>query len=135
MKKNFGVIIWILVLALTLFLTLIIPNQYTKQIWTVIIFDVISFVAQFLIWFMSTKSAKETFYKYPAMTVTTTYGILQFVLSLIVAIVNTGMNFKLELILNFVLMVIMLVLILLTLMGKDKIESLDSRQKNHHTEL
>lgn len=135
MKKNFGIIIWVLLLALALFLALIIPDHYTSQIWTVIIFDVVAFVSQLFIWFVKSKNAKETFYKYPAMTLSTTYLVLQFILSIVVAIVNAGIGFKLVLIINFVLLVIMLVLILSTLMAKDKIESLDSRQKNHHTEL
>lgn len=135
MKKNYGIIIWVLLLVITLFLTLIIPNTYTSQIWTVVIFDVVAFVSQLILWFSKTKNTKETFYKYPAMTVSTMYLILQFIVSTIVAIVNETIPFKIVLIINFILLVAMWVIILSICMAKDKIESLDSRQKDHHTIL
>lgn len=135
MKKNYGIIIWVLLLVITLFLTLIIPNTYTSQIWIVVIFDVVAFVSQLILWFSKTKNTKETFYKYPAMTVSTMYLILQFIVSTIVAIVNETIPFKIVLIINFILLVAMWVIILSICMAKDKIESLDSRQKDHHTIL
>lgn len=135
MKKYYGIIIWLLLMVLTLFLVFIITNQYTKQIWTVVVFDVIAFGSQLLIWFMKNKDVKETVRKYPAIIVSTLYFVLQFVISTVVAIVNEAIPFKLVLIINFVLLVIMWVIILSTLMAKDKIGILDSRQKDHHTEL
>lgn len=135
MKKYYGIIIWLLLMVLTLFLVFIITSQYTKQIWTVVVFDVIAFGSQLLTWFMKNKDAKETFRKYPAITVSTLYFVLQFVISTVVAIVNEAIPFKLVLIINFVLLVIMWAIILSTLMAKDKIEILDFRQKDHRTEL
>lgn len=135
MKKYYGLIIWGLLLALTLFLALIIPKEYTAQIWTILVFDAIAFLSQFITWFAKVKSSKEIFYKYPSMTMSSIYLILQFVISTLTAIINTGMPFKLLLIIEVLLLVIMWVLIFSTLMAKDKIESLDSRQKDHHIEL
>ena len=135
MKRNYGIIIWALLLAATLFLALIIPDAYTSQIWAVVIFDVIAFVSQLVLWLSKSKNARGTFYKYPAMTMSTVYLILQFVISTIVAIVNEAMPFKIVLIINFVLLIIMWVILLSTYMAKDKIESLDSRQKDYHTIL
>lgn len=135
MKKYYGLMIWGLLLILTLFLALIIPKEYNAQIWTILVFDVIAFLSQFITWFAKVKSSKETFYKYPAMTMSSIYLVLQFVISTLTAIINTGMPFKLLLIIEVLLLVIMWDLILLTLMAKDKIESLDSRQKDHHIEL
>ena len=99
------------------------------------LFDVIAFFSQFITWFAKVKSSKETFYKYPSMTMSSIYLILQFVISTLIAIINTGISFKLLLIIEVLLLVIMWVLILSILMAKDKIESLDSRQKDHHIEL
>lgn len=135
MKKYYGLIIWGLLLALTLFLALIIPKEYTSQIWTILVFDVIAFLSQFITWFAKVKSSKEIFYKYPPMTMSSIYLILQFVISTLTAIINTGMPFKLLLIIEAILLVIIWILILSTLMAKDKIESLDSRQKDHHIKL
>ena len=135
MKKYYGIIIWFLLMVLTLFLTFIIPSQYTKQIWIVIIFDVIALGSQLLTWFMKSKDAKETFYKYPAITVSTLYLVVQSVISVVVAIANETISFKWVLIINFVLLVIMWGIIISTLVTKEKIETLDSRQKNRHIEL
>jgi hypothetical protein len=135
MKKNYGIIIWLLLLALTLFLTLIIPKNYTNQVWTVIGFDIIAFVSQFITWFLNAKSSKETFYKYPIMTISSIYLGLQFIYSLVVSMVNEAIPYKTVLIINFVMMVIMLILIVSTLMTRDKVESLDFRRKDHHTEI
>jgi len=135
MKKKYGIIIWFLLMALTLFLVLVIPKQYTPQIWCVVVFDVIAFVSQLVIWFSKSKSPTENFYKYPSMVVSTTYLIVQFLISTIVSFVNETIPFKVVLITNFVLLVVVWVIILSSLMAKDKIESLDSRQKDHHIEL
>lgn len=135
MKKYYGLIIWGLLLALTLFLALIIPKTYTSQIWAVVVFDIIAFVSQFVIWFEKVKSQEKTFYRYPAMVISTIYLVLQLIISTVVAVVNDAISFKAVLIINFLLLVIMWVLILSSRMARDKIESLDSRQKNHHIEL
>jgi hypothetical protein len=135
MKKYYGLIIWGLLLALTLFLALIIPKTYTAQIWAVVVFDIIAFVSQFVIWFEKVKSQEKTFYRYPAMVISTIYLVLQLIISTVVAVVNDAISFKAVLIINFLLLVIMWVLILSSRMARDKIESLDSRQKNHHIEL
>ena len=135
MKKNYGISIWVLLLAVTLFLALFIPDDYTGQIWTVVIFDVIAFVSQLCLWISKSKDSTETFYKYPAMTMSTLYLVMQFVVSTIVAIANEAIPFKIVLIINFVLLVVMWIVLLSTSMAKDKIESLDSRQKDQHTIL
>lgn len=135
MKKYYGLVIWGLLLVLTLFLALIIPKEYTAQIWTVVIFDVIAIASQFIIWFAKAKTSKETFYKYPSMTVSSVYLILQFIISTLVAIINSGILFKLLLIVEVALLVIMWILILSTLIAKDKMENLDFRQKDNHIEL
>lgn len=134
-KKYYGIIIWFLLMALTLFLVFIIPSQYTKQIWTVVVFDIIAFASQLLTWFMRSKNAQGTFYKYPTIAVSTVYLILQFVISTVVAIANEAVPFKVLFTINFVLLVIMWLIILSALMARDKIESLGSRQKDHHIEL
>lgn len=135
MKKNYGILIWLLLMILTMFLVFVIPSQITKQIWTIVVFDVIAFVSQLLIWFTKDKDTHETFYKYPAVIVSTMYLAVQFLISMVVAILNESIPFKVVLTVNVVFLVIMWVVILFELIAKDKIVRLDSRQKNHHIEL
>ena len=133
-SKYFGIIIGVLLMALTIFLLLMIPNEYNGSIWATLVFDCLAFVFQFILFLLKSSGAKETFYKYPAMTMSTVYLTIQFVVSLVIAIMNQTIPFKIVLIINFVILVVMWVLILSVLMTKEKIESLDSRQKDHHTE-
>lgn len=135
MKKYYGIVIWVLIFILTVFLALIIPDTYTDRIWTIIVFDIIAFASQLLLWFSKCKDTKEMFYKYPAMTVSTVYLVLQFIVSTAVSVMNESISFKLVLIINVVLLIVMCALILSALMEKDKIESLDTRQKDHHINL
>ena len=132
MKKYYWLIIWESIL--TLFLALIIPEEYTAQIWAVVVFDIFTFALQFITWFAKDKTSRGTFYKYPAMAVSSIYLILQFVISTVTAIFGSRISFKFLLIVEVVLLVIMWILILSTLMAKDKIESLDFRQKDHQIE-
>lgn len=131
MKKNYGIIIGVLLLALTFF-ALIIPDSYARQIWTVVIFDLITFVSKLILWCSKVKNAKKTFYKYPVITMSTVYLIQQFVIATIVAILNETIPFKIVLIINFVLLVVMWDILLSIFMAKDKIESFASRQTDYH---
>ena len=64
-----------------------------------------------------------------------TYLVLQFLLSIIIAISQGNVSFKIEIIIEFVLMILMWVIIICMGMASEKVESLDSRQKDHHKEL
>ena len=135
MKKNYGVVIWGLIFVCTIFLTLIIPDSYSQEIWTAIVFDIMAFVCQLLVWSKKRKNAKDTFYGYPAFVASSTYLVLQFLLSIIIAISQGNVSFKIEIIIEFVLMILMWVIIICMGMASEKVESLDSRQKDHHKEL
>lgn len=135
MKKNYGVVIWGLTFVCTIFLTLIIPDSYSQEIWTAIVFDIMAFVCQLLVWSKKRKNAKDTFYGYPVFVASSTYLVLQFLLSIIIAISQRNVSFKIEIIIEFVLMIFMWVIIISMGMASEKVESLDSRQKDHHKEL
>lgn len=135
MRKYYGLIIWVMLLILALFLALIIPRELTIQVWIIVIFDVIAFGSQFITWFAKMKTSKEAFYAYPAMVVSLIYLILQFLVSTLTAILNETIPFKVLIIIEMILLFIMWILIFSALMAKDKIESLDSRQKDHHISL
>ncbi len=137
-SKIISIIIWLLLFALSAFLLLIIPTVYTPAIWTTLIFDIIAFASQFIIWALlkgKSHGPKDGFYRYPGMTMAAVYLIIQFVICLITAFTANIMSLKLSLIINFVVMIIMWVLMLTTVLSKEHIERVDSRQKDHHVEL
>lgn len=135
MRKQYFVIIWSLLLILTLFFIRIIPTQYTSQIWTVVIFDILVFASQLITWYAKNIEEKETFYKYPTIIISSSFLVIQFVISIVVAIANESIPFKTVLTINFTIFIIMWIIILLTMIAKEKMQNLDFKHKNHHIEL
>lgn len=135
MRKQYFVIIWSLLLILTLFFMIVIPIQYTSQIWTVVIFDILVFASQLITWYTKDIEAKESFYKYPTIIISFSFLAVQFLISIVVAIANNSIPFKTLLIINFTIFIVMWIIILSTMIAKGKIKSLDFKHKNHHIEL
>lgn len=137
-NKIIGSVILILALALSVFLLLIIPSEYTSAVWITLIFNVIAFLSQLILWLMMFKKdeGKEgVFYKTPVMTASTIYMVIQFIICLIVGFTGTSMSSKVAIIVNFVLFILMWVLILSLISAKDYAKEADSRQKDHHVRL
>ena len=137
-SRKTGISIWTIAFALSVFLLLIIPNHYTGSVYVTLVFDGVAFISTLVLWlnlFKNSKSASDIFYCSPAMTVSTGYLIIQFILCIVVGILADTITVKLSLILNFILAVIMWILILSTLTSKNHAQRVDARQKNHHIEL
>ena len=137
-SRKTGISIWTIAFALSVFLLLIIPNHYTGSVYVTLVFDGVAFISTLVLWlnlFKNSKSATDVFYCSPAMTVSTGYLIIQFILCIVVGILADTITVKLSLILNFILAAIMWILILSTLTSKNHAQRVDARQKNHHIEL
>ena len=137
-SRKTGIAIWAVAFALSVFLLLIIPNHYTGSVYVTLIFDGAVFISTLVLWlnlFKNSKSASDVFYCSPAMTVSTGYITIQFVLCIVTGILADAMTIKLSLILNFVLAAIAWILIFSTLSSKNHARRVDTRQKNHHVEL
>lgn len=70
-----------------------------------------------------------------AMMVSVIYMVIQFVICIVTGVIGTMLSFKVALIINFVVCIIMWILIMMLGFAKDHVQRIDSRQKNHHTEL
>ena len=137
-SKAIGFVVWLLCFALSIFLLLIIPNSYPRTIFVTLIFDVIAFCSQLIIWLIVLKQIQEprkAFYNYPVLLVSTSYLIIEMVMCLVIAIIGDYLSFKTAIIINFVIMVIAWIMLVLLIPAKSHVERLDSRQKNHHIEL
>ena len=133
-----GAIIWLLGLALSVFLLMVIPDSYSSTIWVTLVFDIIAFVSQLILWitlFKGKVDAQGAFYRTPAMTLSMIYMAIQFIICVIVGFVGNSISFKASLIMNFVVCILMWILILMLGLARDHAQSIDFRQKNHHTEL
>ena len=104
-NRKLGIVIWAIVFALSVFLTLIIPAHYSSNLFAVLIFDVIAFISVLILWINLLKNAKtlgDTFYDSPAMTVSTIYLVIQLILCITVGLMVDTISFKMTLILNVV---------------------------------
>lgn len=137
-NRKLGIAIWAIAFALSVFLTLIIPAHYSGNIFTVLTFDVIAYIAVLLLWIKllrNTNVSDDTFYNSPVMIITTAYLAIQMILCIAVGLMVDTISFKMTLIFNVVLLVVVWFLILSTIITKGYAQRVDSRQKNHHVEL
>ena len=140
MQKDYiiGIGVWALVFALSIFLLLVIPSQYTNSIFVTLGFDVFAFFSTLIFWFIIFRSSNEPndmAYHSPAMTVSAVYLITQLILCVVAGALGEHFSFKVTLTVNFILLIIMWALILSTLIANDHAKRVDSRQKDHHTVL
>lgn len=122
--------------VLSVFLLLILPKSYDTTIWITLGFTIVTYVSQ-LILFLSLFSKQQTpdgvFYNTPTMTISSLYMIAQMIICIVVPLVSLGT--KAVLAVNFVVLILMWIVLCGLLAGKDHAKRIDSRQKDHHTEL
>ena len=129
---------WLLCFALSIFLLFVIPKSYTPSIWVALIFDVIAFVSQLILWIIildQASDSKGVFNRYPIMAVSTSYLIAELIVCIVTSVLGASLSLKTSLIVNFLIMVVAWVVIVLLISSKNHIERLDSRQKDRHIEL
>lgn len=131
-------VIWFLAFALSVFLLLVIPGSYSQSIWVTLVFDVIAFVSQLILWltiFNKPVGTKGVFNRYPTMFISSLYLVIEFIICVIVAVAGSSISFKMSLIINFIIMVVTWIILLMMILSKDHVERIDNRQKDHHVEL
>ena len=137
-SRTTRIIVWLLCFALSVFLLFIIPNEFTQAMWVTLIFDVIAFVSQMILWMTvlgQVSESKGVFNRYPMMMVSIFYMMAELVMCIITPVIGTSLSMKTSLIINFVIMVIAWIIIVLLISSKNHVERLGSRQKDHHVEL
>lgn len=137
-SKTTRLIVWLLCFALSVFLLFIIPNEFSQAVWVTLVFDVIAFVSQLILWMTvlgHVSEPKGVFNRYPVMMVSAFYMIAELILCIITSVIGTSLSMKTSLIINFVIMVIAWIIIILLINSKNHVERLDLRQKDHHVEL
>ena len=140
MHKNriIGIAIWGIAFILSVFLLFVIPTHISKGIYLTLLFDVIAYVSSLVLWiiiFKTNNTPKEAFYVSPAITLSTVYLVIQFVICIVEGMMVDKISFRGTLILNFITMTVMWFLILSTLIAKNHAQRVDCRQRDHHVEL
>ena len=60
-KKNMlAIVVWTLAFALSVFVLLVIPSQYTSSIFITLIFDVVTFISTLIFWLTLYSSNKKS---------------------------------------------------------------------------
>lgn len=136
--KIIKIIIWFLAFALSIFLLLIIPSNYSQSIWVALVFDTTAFVSQLILWLTAFRGAsgeKATFNRYPMMMVSIIYLSVELAICIATALMGTSLSFKASLIINFIVMIVAWIILLMMILSKNHIERIDTQQKYHHVEL
>lgn len=134
-KKSVTFIVWLLSFLLTIVLLMLIPTQISSAVYVVLVFDIIAFISQLVLWLTGFGNKAEVFYKYPSMTVSIGYLAGQFILSLIVSFTADAISMKLVLIINIILLILAWIVLCVSINSVPHIQKVDSRQTDHHTKL
>lgn len=136
MKNNriLGVVVWGLGLALSLLLLLLIPKEWTGTVWVVAICTILVYLLHLALWLILQKG-NLNFHNLPSLTLSIFFLLVQTVWAIIVAFVVASISTKTAILVNVLLMIIQVFVIVLALISKNYFESINYRQKNHHTKL
>lgn len=136
--KKLGLIIWLLAFALALIFMFCIVNDETPTFWITFGFVCFAFIStlffHLVIWKNSTTTDK-LFIRMSPIIVSSVYMIAQIPVGIVFSLGSATIPHKAALLVNAVICIIAWIVILSGLVGNDHIEKVNSRQKDHHTEL
>ena len=135
-NKSLGVGLWFLALAAVHLIVFLAARELTAALLIAYGFTIFAFVSQLVLWLViwqKTLDGKQQFLHAPALTYSLLYLVGQVVLCLIFAFVRTSA--KTAVFVNGLTLILFWALLVLSLIGKNHIERVDQRQKNHHIEL
>lgn len=138
MSKKIGVILWALGLALANLLLFVLEKGMTATFWITVGFVWTAFVSDLafqLLIVRKTQTPDDSFLHMPAFLVMTLYELAQIPVCVIFALGSSVIPGKVALLVQGVLLIAAWAISLLSLVGNDHIKKVNSRQKDHHTEL
>lgn len=136
--KKIGIVIWLLSLALALVLMFCLVKEESSTFWITFGFVCFSFVSTLIFHFVLWKDAKTLDKQFLYMTpigISSIYMLIQIPVGVIFALGSSTIPYMVAILVNAVICIIAWILNLSSLVGNDHIEKVNSRQKDHHTEL
>lgn len=137
-SKKIGIAVWALGLVFSMVLLFCLGKEFSATFWITFAFVCVAFasslVFQLIAW-SEKHSSDEQFLKFPAITVSLIYIISQIPICILFAVGAEVIPFKIAIIVNATVLIIAWIAILSSLAGSDHIQKVNSRQKDHHTEL
>lgn len=136
-KKSF-LAVWTLGLVLANVLLFTLSQSMTATVWITLAFVWLAFLSTLAFQLLAATKSKmpdDAFLHIPALAISVVYVVLQIPVCLIFALGATTIPAKAAFLTQAILLIVAWAAILLSLGGNDHIKKVNSRQKNHHTEL
>ena len=136
--KKLGVVIWLLSFALAMVFMFCLERGETATFWITFGFVCFAFVSTLLFHLVLWKNSTTTdklFLRLSPIVVSSVYMIAQIPIGIVFSLGSSSIPYKATLLVNAVVCIISWIIILSGLVGNDHIEKVNSRQKDHHTEL
>lgn len=137
-NKTLAFIFWVLFLAIGMLFLCMIPKTMNSTSIALILFTLVIFLGQLILWLMLSKegSTKEkTFLNLPVYMYSIYVMIIQLAVDILCSFFAERIPIKLVIFVEIIFLVVQCIIIVMSLITKNSIEKLDSRQKNHHIEL
>lgn len=138
MKQNkvLGILLWLVGIVLAHLIVFLLPQEMEKAEWITYGFTLIAFFSQLILWFAAWRekpSPEQQFLQTPLLFYSVCYIAGQIILCVIFALVST--SGKIAVIVNAIFLASMCLLFVFSLIGRNHVDRIDQRQKNHHTKL
>ena len=135
-NKSLGIVLWVLALAAVHLIVFLAARELTATLWISYGFTMFAFISQLVLWLVAWKKpmdGKQQFLHTPVLTYSLLHLAGQTVVCLIFAFVHASA--KTTVLVNGLVLIVFWALMVLSLIGKNHIERVDRRQKDHHVEL
>lgn len=137
-NRKLGIIIWGLCFALAMVLMFCLERGLTTTFWVTSGFVCAAFLSalvfQILAWKTVNTLDKQVLHL-PGILLSNIYALIQLPICILFSLGSNSIPFKASIIINAIILIVAWILILASLVGNDRIERINSRQKDHHVEL
>lgn len=138
MDKKIAIAVWFLALALANILLFALAQSMTPTFWITLVFVWAAFLSSLIFQWRMLKVSKtpdDGFLYIPAFVISLIYELIQIPMAIIFGLGSAVISWKAALLIQGVLLVVAWASALLSLGGNDHIRKVNSRQKDHHTEI
>ncbi len=138
MSKKIALAVWVLMLLLSMVLLFTLNQGMTAAFWITFVFVVAAFCSTLLFQCLVGKKAKtpdDRFLQFPSALISGVYVAAQIPLCIVFSLCSDIVSWKVALLVHAIILILAWILSLGGLAGNDYIRKVNSRQKNHHTEL
>lgn len=138
MSKKIFLAVWVLMLLLSMIFLFMLNQGITVSFWITFAFVLIAFCSTLFFQCVLVRGAKspdDKFLRFPSALISGIYVAVQVPLCIVFSLCSGVISWKVTLLVHVIVLILAWILMLGGLAGNDHIRNVNSRQKNHHTEL